>query len=55
MYFFVGSCTFVFSTHIILYRENGGAFMLSLCMTGIIGFLEFLKTAVFVVGYISRK
>lgn len=27
--------------------------MLSLCMTGILGFLEFLKSAVFVVGYIQ--
>lgn len=27
--------------------------MLSLCVTGILGFLEFLKSAVFVVGYIQ--
>lgn len=29
--------------------------MLSLCMTGILGFLEFLKSAVFVVGYIQGR
>ena len=33
----------------------GGAFMLSaLCMTGILGFLDFLKSAVFVVRIYSR-
>ena len=39
------------------YDKNGGAFMLSaLCMTGILGFLEFLKSAVFVVRiYSGRK
>lgn len=39
-----------------MYKENGGAFMLSaLCSVGIVGFLQFLKSAVFVTGYISRK
>lgn len=34
--------------------KNGGAFiLLSICMMGILGFLEFLKSAVFVVGYIQ--
>lgn len=47
--YFTGSCTFDFLAHIILYRENGGAFMLSLCMSGILGFIEFLKSAIFVV------
>ena len=35
-------------------KQNGGAFMLSLCMTGLFGFLEFLKSAVFVVRIYSR-
>lgn len=35
-------------------KQNGGAFMLSLCMTGVFGFLEFLKSAVFVVRIYSR-
>ena len=36
--------------------KNGGAFiLLSLCMTGILGFLEFLKSAVFVVRIYSRR
>lgn len=35
--------------------ENGGAFiLLSICMTGILGFLEFLKSAVFVVRIYTR-
>lgn len=35
--------------------KNGGAFvMLSLFMTGIVGFLEFLKSAVFVVRLYTR-
>jgi len=35
-------------------EKNGGAFMLaSLCLSGLVGFLGFLKTAVFVVGYIQ--
>lgn len=33
-----------------MYKEFGGAFMLaSLCSVGIVGFLQFLKSAVFVV------
>lgn len=33
-----------------MYKEFGGAFMLAaLCSMGIIGFLQFLKSAVFVV------
>ena len=35
-------------------KQNGGAFMLSLCMTGLFGFLEFLKSAVFVVRIYPR-
>ncbi len=35
--------------------KNGGAFiLLAICMTGILGFLEFLKSAVFVVRIYSR-
>lgn len=35
-------------------KKVGGARMVSLlCMTGLMGFLEFLKSAVFVVGYIQ--
>lgn len=38
-----------------LYEKDGGAFiMLSLFMTGVVGFLEFLKSAVFVVRIHSR-
>ena len=35
-------------------RINGGANMFaSICMAGLLGFVEFLKSAVFVVGYIQ--
>lgn len=35
---------------------NGGAVMfVALCATGILGFIEFLKSAVFVVRIYSRK
>ena len=37
-----------------MYKEFGGAFMISaLCSVGILGFLQFLKSAVFVTGYIQ--
>lgn len=51
------SCTFHFSkAYIWLYGKNGGAFiLLSICMTGILGFLEFLKSAVFVVRIYTRR
>ena len=44
------TCTFKNIFHIILYIRFGGAFMLeALCSIGILGFLQFLKSAVFVV------
>lgn len=37
-------------------KQIGGAFMLaSLCISGVLGFIEFLKTAVFVVRIYSRR
>ena len=52
---FLRSGTFNFTTtYNCVIEKIGGAFMLSaLCMTGILGFLDFLKSAVFVVGYIQ--
>ena len=53
---FLRSGTFNFTTtYNCVIEKIGGAFMLSaLCMTGILGFLEFLKSAVFVVRIYSR-
>ena len=39
-----------------MYKQNGGAFMLAaLCSITTLGFIEFLKSAVFLVGYISSN
>ena len=39
-----------------MYKEVGGAFMFSAIYTmGLIDFFQFLKSAIFVTGYISRK
>ena len=53
---FLRSGTFNFTTtYNCVIEKIGGAFMLSaLCMTGVLGFLEFLKSAVFVVRIYSR-
>ena len=52
---FLRSGTFNFTiTYNCVIEKIGGAFMLSaLCMTGVLGFLEFLKSAVFVVRIYS--
>ena len=54
---FLRSGTFNFLiTYNCVIEKIGGAFMLSaLCMTGVLGFLEFLKSAVFVVRIYSRR
>ena len=45
----------IYHLYIILY-VFGGAYMFSaLCMSGILGFIEFLKSSVFLVGYISSN
>lgn len=42
----------LFFKHILGYRLNGGAFMFALWLSG---FFSFLKTSIFLVGYISSS
>ena len=47
---------YFFEAYNLSMKINGGAVMFaSLCMAGLVGFVEFLKSAVFVVRIYSRR